>query len=292
VRLAVVALGLCSLGCGLVLDLDPPDVRPDAGRMDASAADAGREEEDAGREEDAGCGVCPDDGNPCTLEHCVEGACTSTNAELECDLDGDACTQDRCVDGTCSPNGDVTCPQGQHCEAGACACDVGGLRPCGDQCITDRVGTCCEDSECAPPTVCTGAGGFCACPSGQRLCEDRCIDAFTGCCTSSDCGSERFCVDDRCVCPPDTIDCGGVSCAPSETFCEPGETLANDCGSICLVKQCNDACQAECVLGPAATCPFAVSTSFCNAGRCATCVACALSTTIGGDCLSDDDCGL
>jgi hypothetical protein len=57
-----------------------------------------------------------DDGDPCTAEACVDGACTFP--PLPCD-DGDACTIDGCADGTCvfTPLG---CDDGLDCTADGC----------------------------------------------------------------------------------------------------------------------------------------------------------------------------
>jgi hypothetical protein len=59
--------------------------------------------------------VC-DDGDPCTIDECVDGECVFT--PMDCD-DGDPCTIDRCVDGKCvfTP---MDCDDGDPCTSDAC----------------------------------------------------------------------------------------------------------------------------------------------------------------------------
>src|SRR6185503_4451508 len=91
-----------------------------------------------------------DDGNPCTIDACVAGSCTSTPNTVSCD-DGNACTaNDRCQSGTCAgdPQGaccttDCDCNDGNACTLDAC---VGGT--CTHAALTD--GTACNDGD-----VCT-----------------------------------------------------------------------------------------------------------------------------------------
>lgn len=70
---------LLVVGCGLTLDLSPPDpIRVDGGRrVDGGVVDGGRTDAgDAGTIECRSDAEC-DDGNACTgLELCVEGTCS------------------------------------------------------------------------------------------------------------------------------------------------------------------------------------------------------------------------
>lgn len=292
VKFFVVALGLLSLGCGLVLDLQPPD-DAGSGGMDAGPRDGG-EGEDAGDAEDAGmsCAEC-EDGNPCTLDLCEGGACSSTFIEGACEIDGELCTIEACVSGVCTEMGAVPCPTGQSCQGGVCVCPFADLKPCGALCIS--VGTCCEDADCTAPLVCNGPGQPCACPSGQRPCGDRCISATTGCCTTADCGTVRECVADQCVCPAGTTDCGGFECVPTTTFCEPGDPPIADptCG-LCFARACGTNCQlGDCVLAAASQCEFDLLTNYCDltTHTCSSCFRCQETRSMRA-CDLDVDCVL
>ena len=138
-----------------------------------------------------GCNLICDDGNPCTIDFCVNGVCISQFAPAgtpcpdgECDGagncepicpngcdDGNPCTIDYCVNGVCisefAPAG-TTCPDGECDGAGNCepicpnGCDDGN--PCTiDLCIN---GVCVN--EFAPAGT--------ACPNGQCDGNGNCIE--------------------------------------------------------------------------------------------------------------------
>ncbi|HLF54159.1 MAG TPA: hypothetical protein VI612_00375 [Candidatus Nanoarchaeia archaeon] len=99
----------------------------------------------------------------------------------------------------------VSCPTGQTCDNGQCACTTGKL--CDGECISNNAcctsSDCdegiCQDNECAIPGKCKigeeFADGECRCASNTLYCaeQDRCIERGN-CCVHTQC--ERF---QRCV---------------------------------------------------------------------------------------------
>ena len=62
------------------------------------------------------CGVVCDDGDPCTVDTCVDGVCVHT--PIVCD-DGNPCTVDTCVDGVCVHT-PIVCDDGDPCTVNEC----------------------------------------------------------------------------------------------------------------------------------------------------------------------------
>gem|GEM_PF-5178634 len=129
-----------------------------------------------------------DDGNPCTIDKCIDGACVHTDVECpdgqvcdpetgecvacqtddECD-DGDPCTVDECVDGACRHT-DVECPEGQYCdpETGECVeCLTDDECDDGDLCTRDE----CIDGVCQNTPIDCGPGATCDPETGE--CVER-----------------------------------------------------------------------------------------------------------------------
>ena len=171
-----------------------------------------------------------DDGDPCTLDECVDGECVHTpivgccDTDVDCD-DGDPCTNDKCVDGvceysdtcgngicepscgeTCSNCADCACPPGEVCVGGICM-------PTGACCFLP--GPTCE--EMLPEADCLAMGGkyqgdstTCGsppcrdcqknghCDDGDPCTIDTCVD---GVCvhTPVDCDDGDPCTNDKCV---------------------------------------------------------------------------------------------
>ncbi len=99
-------------------------------------------------------GDCADDGDLCTTEACVDGACTSTAVDCS---DGAACTDDACDSAT------GTCTNTDNCTAGTTCNTTTGL--------CESCTGCTTDAECADD------GLFC---TGTESC-----DTAAGCCVSS-----------------------------------------------------------------------------------------------------------
>jgi hypothetical protein len=215
-------------GCGLSLDLSPPDPqridagpRADGGNLDASVRDGGV---DAGR----------------------------CRTDLDCD-DGDACTGlELCDDGTCVPGVAVVCPDDDVCdgtftcdpETGECSVEV-GPPDCegGDACSGVRT--------CDPVAGCVTLPGL-TCDDGIACTDDRCEDGDCvhvpddARCDAADGG---VCAADGCVyetcdaetCRPEnpcqTARCDGESCIRITRECPDGQEC---CGGECAPLGCDD----------------------------------------------------
>jgi hypothetical protein len=102
-------------------------------------------------------GLKCDDGFTCTVVYPngatqePVGVCTSCSCK-GCGM-GYTCVSDRCIPTDCAS---VTCPQGQHCQSGACvdSC-AGAMCPSGQKC---SVGQCVSDGS-TPMDAGSGAGG-------------------------------------------------------------------------------------------------------------------------------------
>src|SRR4029453_17113663 len=70
------------------------------------------------------CAVNPecDDGNDCTDDACVAGACQHTADDSNSCSDGIACTADACSSGACVSV--ASCPGGQTCNLGSGVCEA------------------------------------------------------------------------------------------------------------------------------------------------------------------------
>ena len=274
-----------SPGCGLLLDLDPPDV--DAGGMDGGLFDAGGR--DAG-----GCLAdheC-DDGDPCNgLELCLPGGACGAGEPIECD-DGDVCNGlEFCSDGACVSGSGLACVDDSDPCNGDTLCDptlgciVTPEMDCDDR-IDCTVDTCQPDGSCAHmhnDALCTeGPAGRCEEEGGCQydVCElgVTCIAgpcetvscAGTRCVRASRCSDDASCCGDTCVargCSDDnpcTVDsCDGTSCVHTEVDmpCSDGDfcTVGDHCsGGVCagLPRPCTDGnpCTADSCESVAARC--------------------------------------
>ena len=206
------------------------------------------------------CGAC--DAACLPGQGCQGGVCSCAVGQLLCGAD--------CVDpltnalhcGAC----DNACAGGQGCSNGVCGC-AEGQTLCGGQCVdtlTDSLhcGVC--DNACASGVcvagVCEAAGtggaggtaagtggtggaggaGGAACPSGQTLCADVCVDTATsnehcGDCDNA-CVSPQTCVAGICECPNAEDTACGDECVNLLT--DPLNCGA--CGNVCASNECID----------------------------------------------------
>lgn len=170
-------------------DLDA--AAPDATGVDATDAGDAQDAGDAAGDASGPSCVPPlcEDGDPCTTDACVDGACT--HAPISCD-DGDPCTADDCESGACThvltP---VTCPT--PCPDAMALVPVGDASACVDRWEASRAdasatGTGINDD--LPPTARPGvypwtklgqvaAGAACA-AAGKRLCTFEELGAACG----------------------------------------------------------------------------------------------------------------
>lgn len=171
------------LGCGLVLDLAPPD--PDAGGMDASTqGDAGAPE--CGADSDClAASACVADGR------CAQGVCVPGLA-LSCD-DGIECTVDSCDPALgCRYEADHgACEEGSECAPGVCDPGAG--------CLYAPDHTLCDDALPCTADAC-GEDGTCEHELTDAICE-RIIGVGSHClgdgqCSDIECGADSDCPTD------------------------------------------------------------------------------------------------
>ncbi len=162
-------------------------------------------------------GIVCDDGNPCTLDACTDGACTATPLAdaSPCDA-GDPCAvTSACTEGECLTVQAKDCDDGNECTQDLCAQGV------------------CDHPPVADGTLC-GSGETCG---------------LTSCCQSGSCSTLEVP-----ACPP--VVCGDVVCSSEDGTCEvtptPGACCGDgvqdageacDDGNVYLDDSCDDACQ-------------------------------------------------
>ena len=224
---------LWATGCGLTLDLDPPDPPPDASGFDSGVRDAAPET-DAGE-----CAARPD-GSRCAGGFCVGGACAPSV----------------CGDGIVDPDAGEQCEGGEACVACRFVCDCPDLvAPC-------LVELTCETDRCAPiwapdGAVCGEEAGIDGECRGGRCVPDGCGDGVIEGVIARQCtdgaplelGPCEACDPDRGPYVPDAdgdgfagpdapSGCGALDCDDANPAVSPGaaevcDGLDNDCdGSV------------------------------------------------------------
>ncbi len=192
-----------------------------------------------------------DDGDPCTTDGCVGGACQST--PVSCPDDGNPCTSHACVGGGCvaQPLNAVPCDDGDPCTVGdTClqgVCYAGGDTPaevCGDgkdndcdgltdgqdddcSVVTPPGGSCAYHTDCYPEGVCAKWKS-----TGQTVCSVPCAG-------DSDCAAGHMCSKvpgsaqvGFCEAVPTGLSPAGVACT-SGTQCASG-LCTGVCVSVCM----------------------------------------------------------
>ena len=219
---------------------------------------------------DEGGDVTCDDGNACTADACVAGACVNTQVQdcVPCAIDGDCndgntCTTDTCLDGVCAVAAlpgcipcatDTDCHDGNTCTADACvdgACSITALPGC-IPCATD--GDCSDGDTCTTDTCVVGACSIAAipgcvpcatdtdCHDGNACTADVCADGTCAnletpgcvpCATDVDCHDGNACTADACT--------DGVCANLQIDFCTPCDA-DEDCGdgNSCTVDSCQE----------------------------------------------------
>jgi len=127
---------------------------------------------------------CADDGDPCTIEACVDGACETTNRD--------------CDDG-------LFCTGVEFCDADDADADADGCVSPGDPCADGEV--CDEDADaCSEGTACTEDAD---CPDDGLFCNGtESCDTDAGFCTSSGdpCEEGETCDEDLNQCTVDIVE--------------------------------------------------------------------------------------
>jgi hypothetical protein len=175
------------------------------------------------------CGAC---GETCgEYQTCVRGACTCPTGELWCDA---RCTQVASDYQNCGGCG-KRCENDELCAAGSCTSNTTGCTP-----------PCAGDQSCQ--------AGSCVCPSGQSLCDGRCVNVQNNPdhCGSCDfaCGAELGCTNGVCGCARGETSCseGCVDASSDDHNCGSCGVVCDD-GEVCSVGECRaawaDGCNGE-----------------------------------------------
>lgn len=177
------------------------------------------------------CGAC---GEICgEYQTCVRGVCTCPTGEMWCE---GRCTQVATDYRNCGGCG-VRCADGELCAAGSC---VTNRTECSPPCIGDQL---CQD-------------GVCVCPSGQSLCDGRCVNLNSnpdhcGSCNFA-CDADQGCTSGECTCKRGESACGG-SCVDTQTDHDNCGTCGMVCaeGELCAQGECRPAWPDGCSSDPA-----------------------------------------
>lgn len=260
-------LALSSAGCGLTLDLQPPDEGFDAS---VPPGDGGAERECRA---DGDC----DDGLFCNgVERCRAGACTP-GVPPDCEDDVD-CTVDRCDeqrDACVRAPDDSLCDDGAECGEGRCDAVLGCWVEPDDGDCEDSAG--CTLDECVEGS-CAHLPDSSACGVGEYCSEEHDCTAIPPCSVAADCP---------------VLPCQEAQC--SDGFCDYEEVSGFDPACAVFADACTPTwCEAgACAFGDPVVCDPVELTS-CVAEVCRRHdtgdVSCAPKPRDGDVCLGTDAC--
>lgn len=216
----------------------------------------------------AGTPINCSDGNPCTVDPCVEpGGCLHLPSlpGITC-TDNNACTVGDVCDGNgaCTPGATITCNDNNECTTDTCNTASGCV-------FTPRTGACTDDGNPCTNDVC--ASGSCTHPSKANgtACSDGQFCTVNESCQGGTCtgGTARNCADTN-PCTADSCDetndtCvnaplpAGSSCSDNNActvgdacdasgVCQPGTQRVCDDSNECTTDTCNPA--SGCVFTP------------------------------------------
>lgn len=265
-------------GCGLIVDVDPPDPQLDGGaRSDFGTIDAGRR--DAGMFEDANVddasvvdATAPDgplaDAAAVDAE-IVDAGAVDAGIGLDLGVDAGICTGDGdCVDDFCNSDGSCVSGVCMYASTVACSppfvpdCTMRVCDPTARGCIAVPAPGACNDGIVCTNDSCNVSTGLCSNIPNSALCSDRrectvdtcepsngCADPLTGCVATP---NDGHCtvpgVDDPCspqVCAGDSVAAvSGCAVAPTCTagICDAAGTCVTTLpGAICTRDaECDD----------------------------------------------------
>jgi len=192
-------------------------------------------------------GTACDDGNPCTLEECIRGICSTTLFLTDpCDDHNPCTSNDHCSTGQC--RGTAFCDDGNPCTTETCdpatlACShTNNSNPCsdGNPCTTGDVcsnGTCqsgqvlnCDDSNACTSDACNAIGN-CSHTDITPTCADSNPCTLDGCDAASGCFHQVLSLPETCgvgACQRTVDTCGGG--VPQ--LCVPGSPTSETCNGI------------------------------------------------------------
>jgi hypothetical protein len=199
-----------------------------------------------------------DDGDVCTDDRCVDGACVYSWNNDPCD-DGDACTKcDKCSNGSCTGS-PVTCNDHNPCTDDTCDSELGcqyvnNTKPCddGDACTVDDV---CADGKCDGTEKQCDDGLYC---TGDESCDPQsgeCVSDGDPCPWGTFCNEETHeCEEYECRCFDPisvTVDCTSTNGAPVEF---PEFHYTPLCLFVCEDTEgktiaCPPSCEISCYVG-------------------------------------------
>ncbi len=168
-----------------------------------------------------------DDNNVCTTDTCdAVNGCTFVNNTAQCAEDGDPCTVDVCSNGACEhpPGNDNTvCDDGSACtETDVCSQGI-----CGGTPVVCEDNDGCTDNQCAPAIGCQFPFNSAPCQDdGNQCTEDICSD---GTCLHKAWDDATFCNDDDACTFLDI--CAGTTCTGLPVTCDDGDPCTND---VCI----------------------------------------------------------
>ncbi|MEE8169595.1 MAG: hypothetical protein V3T70_03525 [Phycisphaerae bacterium] len=192
------------------------------------------------------CGVDCDDGDPCTLDTCLDSVCyhetittvtTDPCCGIDCD-DGDPCTLDTCLDGVCyyetvtsDPCCILDCNDNDPCTIDTCVNGACQHEDDPDPCC----GINCNDNDPCTIDYCTN--GVCMYdPSPDPCCYLNCND-FDACTIDT-------CVNGACQHTPDPDPCCGFNCDDGDPctidWCDNGVCLHGPDPDPCCTLDCDD----------------------------------------------------
>lgn len=202
------------------------------------------------------CGICPEDGDPCTVEWCLKGgSCTSSptdyccDTDLDCDDDGKECSEHKCSQGKCVHIGepdpivcifDYECEDCNLCTKDACLGDV-----CEHEKLVDHpmCGECTSSSDCDDGVWCkstTCVGYKChEIKGGGEPCSEY---GYVYPCDSNPCSCDHPEIGNCAKFPPWTAGfCATqewpASCCAHDAGCDDGNACTDDyCSSQLLTK--------------------------------------------------------
>ncbi|GEM_PF-3039840 len=187
----------------------------------------------------------------CSYETCKAsgGAASCVTTKLDgvpCDLDGNACSPESCVNGACKPGKKLDCNDANSCTADSCAKGKGCVNipiagGCDDGNVCSKTDTC-EDgkclagaaTECTDNDPCTADG--CAPSSG---CVFKTAPAGTACDDGNPCTNQDGCLKGKCMAGVPVACDDGTSCTTDTCDAQLGcrHVPAKPTANLCACKE-------------------------------------------------------
>ncbi len=168
--------------------------------------------------------TCPDDGNPCTDDACVNGVCQHTPKNCN---DNNACTADSCNAGVCVHTTIQGCDLQCAGQPDRTPCSLNYITYDPSVCHNDYCsnGVCvkgieqhCDDNNVCTTDTCVEAygGGFCVFTNNTAACSDGNACTVNDTCSNGTCvsGTPKNCDDGNC-CTTDSCDPTAGACVNS-----------------------------------------------------------------------------